>query len=391
MTGGPETDRLWSRPFVIAVALNMLMSLVFYLLLTSLAGYAVTRFAASDAVAGLASSSFIIGAVAGRLVAGKFLDLVGRRRILFLAMVLLTLAGVAYIPVGDLTVLIALRIVHGVAFGVGNTALVASVQSVIPRTRLGEGNGFFSVATTFATALGPFLALWLATHAGFTLVFATAALAGALAVVAAIFYRVPEHTPTEVQRRAAFSWSPRSFVDMSGVKVGGVMLIAGIAYVPVMSFLALYAAQIGAPGASSTYFVTYAAAALIARPLAGRIQDRYGDTVVAVPAFASFTIGMVLIAVAGSGAPIIVAGLFLGAGFSSLLSIMLTILVGMVPPQRVAVATSTFFLLLDGGSGFGPLVLGLTVGVIGFAGMYWICVILTLMAAGYYVMVRRSG
>lgn len=387
----PPTGRLWSTPFVIAVVVNMLMAMVFYLLLTSMAGYAVTRFAASDAVAGLASSSFIIGAVVGRLVAGKYLDLVGRRRMLTTAMILLTIAGLAYIPVTDLTVLIMLRIAHGVAFGAGNTALVASVQSVIPRSRRGEGNGFFSVATTISTALGPFLALWLADHLGFVMVFATAALTGALATVAAVFYAVPETVTTSDDRRAARSLSLGSFVDIDGLRIGLVMLIGGIAYVPVMSFLALYAAQLGAADASSTYFVMFAIAALISRPLAGRLQDRHGDMVVALPAFACFTIGMVLIAAATSGTAIIAAGLFLGAGFASLMSIMLAVLVGMVPAERVPMATSTFFLLLDGGSGIGPLILGLVVGSIGFSGMYWICVALTVVTAVYYVMVRRGG
>ncbi|HLS32671.1 MAG TPA: MFS transporter, partial [Brevibacterium sp.] len=72
-------QRLWTPTFVIGIIINLFMSSVFYLLMTTMAVYAVERFAASDSGAGLASSGFIIGAVVGRVLAGKFLDVVGRR------------------------------------------------------------------------------------------------------------------------------------------------------------------------------------------------------------------------------------------------------------------------------------------------------------------------
>ncbi|HLS02687.1 MAG TPA: MFS transporter, partial [Beutenbergiaceae bacterium] len=61
MTGDAKgsQDRLWTTPFVAAVLVNLFMSSVFYLLLTSMAGYAIERFQASDAAAGFASAGFI--------------------------------------------------------------------------------------------------------------------------------------------------------------------------------------------------------------------------------------------------------------------------------------------------------------------------------------------
>ena len=86
-------QRLWTRTFIIGIVVNLFMSSVFYLLMTTMAIYAAQRFAASDSQAGLASSAFVIGAVFARLVAGKFLDAVGRRRMLVLSMIVFTLAG----------------------------------------------------------------------------------------------------------------------------------------------------------------------------------------------------------------------------------------------------------------------------------------------------------
>src|SRR5690625_1331365 len=100
------------------------MPAAFFLLLTVMAGYAIAAFAASDAMAGFAASSFVVGSVFGRLVAGRYLDVVGRRRLILLAMVGYIAASLAYLLAADLTLFLALRIVHGATFGLGNTALI---------------------------------------------------------------------------------------------------------------------------------------------------------------------------------------------------------------------------------------------------------------------------
>ncbi|RAE88540.1 MFS transporter, partial [Burkholderia multivorans] len=74
--------QLWTKDFVVGVGLNLAMSMVFYLLMTSMAGYAVARFSAGQAAAGFASSGFIVGAVIARILTGKYLDFIGRRTLL---------------------------------------------------------------------------------------------------------------------------------------------------------------------------------------------------------------------------------------------------------------------------------------------------------------------
>ena len=187
-------QRLWTRTFIIGIVVNLFMATVFYLLMTTMAMYAVDRFAVSETGAGLASSSFIIGAVVGRLLAGKFLDMVGRRRMLVASMAVFVLAGAAYIPIEGFALLICLRLVHGFAFGMGNTSLVASIQSVIPPWRRAEGNGYFGTATTLATAVGPLLGVWLSVQFGFAMLFWAASACGFVAMAAALLFAVPERT-----------------------------------------------------------------------------------------------------------------------------------------------------------------------------------------------------
>ena len=86
--------------------------------------------------------------------------------LLLVSIVAYVVISLAYIPVEDLSHLIALRLLHRVTFGVGNIALVASVQSVFPAACRAEDNGYFPTATTVSTALGAFLAISLSQKCG---------------------------------------------------------------------------------------------------------------------------------------------------------------------------------------------------------------------------------
>ncbi len=81
-----DREPLWTRSFVLAIAVSFLVSLVFITLVTTTALYAVDRFQASEAMAGFAAGAFVLGAVFSRIFFGKFLDVVGRRRTILIAL-----------------------------------------------------------------------------------------------------------------------------------------------------------------------------------------------------------------------------------------------------------------------------------------------------------------
>lgn len=387
-SGEGSQEKLWTTPFVAAVLVNLFMSSVFYLLLTSMAGYAVETFAASDALAGLASSGFILGAVVSRLLTGKFLDFVGRRRLVLISMIGYIVIGIAYIPVTNLGLLIALRLLHGVAFGAGNTALVASVQSAIPAARRAEGNGYFATATTLSTAVGPFLAVWLSQNYGFESVFTLSAILGGAGLLAGWFFTVPERIPTSEEHAQVWSLRLGTFIDRGGLRIGAVIGLAGFAYASVLSFLAVHTEAMGIPEVASAYFAAYAIASLVARLVVGRIQDRHGDNVVILPVLACYTVGMVLIGVGQTPVTIIAAGVLVGLGFGSLLPSLLAVVVNLSVPSRVGVVTSTFYLFLDLGSGLGPILLGYVVTGFGFPVMFLVAAALTVLSGLLYVYVH---
>lgn len=373
--------QLWSTDFVRVLAVGFFLSMVFYLLMTTMALYAVERFAAADAEAGLASSMYIVGALVSRLWAGAASDVLGRRRVLLGGLVVFVLAASAYAAAHTLGLLLLVRFVHGIAFGAAHTAASAIAQSLIPAGRRAEGTGYYAGSATLATAVGPFLAIVLIGRWGYPALFAAATVASVLAMAVALMIRAPqEHRPGA----GGALGRPRSLVEPAALPIAGVALVLGAAFSGILTFLSPYAQSLDLAPAAATFFLVYAITVLGTRLFAGRLQDLYGDNVVIYPAIVCFAGAMAVLAGATGAATLLLAGGLAGAGFGTFMSAGQAIAVSSAAPVRVGRAVSTYFLLLDLGTGVGPVLLGLVIGVHGYRTMYLVLSGVVLLTALLY-------
>ena len=375
-------EKLWSRGFLVALAVGFCISCVFYMLITIMALYAAQEFDAGDAAAGLASSAFVIGAVGARLVAGAAADRFGRRRVLRIALVVFTLAAGAYFAADSLGTLIAVRVVHGMSFGTAHTAVSAIAQSLIPSSRRAEGTGYFGASSTLATAVGPLIAVLLLRSAG-----------GVLALGGVLLMRVPR---SEADPASGTRHRPRrlgALLEPRAIPIALFMLTVGIAYSGVLAFLNSYAEQLDLTSAAAVFFLVYSVVVLALRLPIGRLQDRRGDNVVLYPAIVAFAAGLMVLALAQTGLSFLVAAALMGAGWGTILSGGQAIAVASAPIQNVGNVIATFFVVLDAGVGLGPIALGLLAGATDYRTMYVLLAALTLVSAVVYFFAhgRRSA
>lgn len=379
-----SSNRLWSRDFVLTIAVNFFTSMVFYLLMTTMAGYATSRFGATGAMAGLASGSFIVGALIARVPAGKALDLVGRKKLLVGCLVVFVLASLLDGPAGSLWLLLAARTVHGMAFGVASTTVSASVMALIPAARRGEGTGYFLVSTTLSSAVGPFVAIQLIHNWGYGALFAFSIVCSVAALGVALLVRLPELPEPRQDARSWWRLRPSDVLDPQALPVTTMALVAGGAYSGVLTFVNPYAGDIGLVASASFYFVVFAVFVLCARTVVGRIQDTRGDNAAMYPALVSFAAGLGMLAWAPASTAFLASAALVGLGFGSLIPSTQAIAVTEAPDERVGLATSTFFIMLDLGTAAGPLLLGALTTVAGYRGMYATVAVLVLASTVLY-------
>ncbi|WP_334169689.1 MFS transporter, partial [Timonella senegalensis] len=277
---------------------------------------------------------------------------------------------------------------HGFGFGTSATVIAASVMSMIPPARRAEGTGYFGISGTIATAIGPLLALTIADRFSYDALFITASVVALLALLVALTITFPEREVSQAEREAKWSLSLGTLVDAHTVPVASIMLLAGFAYSGVLSFLANYAQQADLVSSASLFFLVYAIAVFISRLFIGRIQDRRGDNIVIYPIFASFVAGFVMLGVSSQAWHILLAAVFMGFGFGALMPALQSVITAKSPLPRVGLATATFFLMLDIGTGIGPIVLGLAIPHLGYHGMYFLLADIIVVAAALYAAVH---
>ncbi|KJS13531.1 MAG: multidrug MFS transporter [Peptococcaceae bacterium BRH_c8a] len=380
--------QLWTKDFIILAGANFFVALTFYLLMTNLAVYAVEEFNASPSKAGLASSIFIIGALVFRLFAGRYIEFIGRKKMLFGGLCLFLLAILLYFAVEDLNLLLVVRFIHGAAFGVAATAMATIVMNIIPRERLGEGTSYFSMSSTLAMAIGPFLGVFISQHAGFTMIFVACTLFSMLSVIISLFSHIPAAIINQAELEAMQGFKLKNFFEVKAVPISIIIAVMGFSFSGILTFLTSYTKEIVLIDAASFFFIVYAAFILISRPFTGRLLDLKGANLVIYPSLIIFMLGLVLLSQVQHSFTLLLAGAVIGLGFGTIISCSQAIAVRESPKYRVGLAISTFFICLDGGVGIGPFLLGYIIPILGFRGLYAALAVVVLACIFLYYLLH---
>ena len=369
-------SKLWSKEFIIIFITTFFVALTFYLLMTTMTIYTIESFNASQSQAGLASGIFVIGSLISRCLSGRYIEVIGRRKMLYGSLFLFFIATLAYFPIGNLALLLVVRFMHGVAFGVATTVMPTVITDIIPSERRGEGISYFSLSPALAMAIGPFLGLYIMQHADYTMIFAVCTVFAVMSIIITLFARIPETTMPKARLNSTSGFKWQYYFETSAIPISLVMLLMGMAYSGILAFINSYAMEIHLISASSFFFIIYAVFIIISRPFTGRLLDIKGDNFVMYPALLLFTLSLVLLSQAETGTILLLAGALVGLGFGTIMSCGQAIATKAVPQHRLGLATATFFFCLDLGVGVGPYLIGSIIPIVGFRGMY--------IVTGYY-------
>ena len=386
----PDTvvsDKLWTKDYIFDVGVNFLLYTVHFLLMLWSTAYAIHVWDVSISTAGLASGIFIVGALFARIPAGRFIDFIGRRHLFLAGTAMFFLLIFFYHLVPSLELFLLVRFMHGAAFGITSTAASTIAAALVPLKRMGTGIGYFTLGVTIASAVGPFLAMNLIAAEEFSLCI-NICLGIALGIFLLSFgIHAKERVilPEEKADIRAVSWD--RFFSVKALAISCIALVGGVCYSTVLSFLGAYTNAIGITGIGATcFFLFFAAAAFVSRPLTGWLLDNYGGNIAVYPMAAA----MAVMAGAGSDAELLAGALLLGYGYGTITASCHALAVHCAPMHQAGIATSTYFVLLDFGIGIGPYTLGSFVPSLGFSFVYLAAGVLA--AAGmvmYYCLLAR--
>lgn len=379
---------LFTPAFVGLSVANFCNAMIFYLLVPAMASHAVDVFGASPVEGGTLASIFFIGALVARLFSGWLTDRFGSRRVALAASAFYVVTTAAYLIAPTLLVMMGVRLLNGLGFGLVGSALVSGVMLTLPAGRRAEGAGWFSVGISVAIGLGPWLALTLVRGpVGMPGVFVAAVLAAALGLVLVIAFR--RGLPTRDEDAAAPRLALGSLLDRRAMGMGTVMLLGGFAYSAILAFLDPATRGTPLEAAASWFFLVYAVVVLVWRPAAGRLQDRFGESVLLAPSLAVFALAMAIVAGAPFAWVLLAGAVLLGFSWGTVTTGGQAAIVTRVPRERTGTAIATHFFMLDLGTGLGPILLGVLIAGAGYRGMFWAAAACALLALPVYLVDLR--
>ncbi|EIM5210046.1 MFS transporter [Staphylococcus pseudintermedius] len=381
-----QEHQVFIKNYIFNFLVSFFVYFAMYLLIVVIAQYAIQRYDVSTGVAGLITGIFIVGALIGRFVGGRYIHEVGPKRLLMIGLVLFIITQCFYFIEGSLIFLFVTRFLNGMALAIATTATGTIVPLIAPVERRGVAISLFSLSLVIGAAIGPFLGLYLAGIYPTFVLFTVCLIVAILAFIFALFLKVNVKMADQQSDHQGFHIS--QFISLPAIPIALVVLICGLGYASVLSFLQLYAVEINLTAVARYYFIFYAITSVFTRPFVGRILDRFHENWVAYPALVIFGVGILILAIAHSGWALLLSGALVGIGYGSMTAVGNVVAVKVSRADQVGLATSTFFIGLDVGVGFGPALLGMILPAIGYRMMYVAIGIILLLCIILYAFIH---
>ena len=371
-TEAPQTAlrAIFSRTFVAISLINMLGMIGYYAIFVVCTRYLMQEFETSASTAGLATGIVVIGCLVGRFFTGSIIRDAGYRRVLGIGVFFFFLMNVAYFFSEEIWQIFSVRFVSGVAMGVIGTATGTYVATIVPRQFHGRGISYFSMSTALALCFGPFIGIALIGSLGYEGIFTIATVLSAISLV--LMWFVIDATPPKDKKRGKKGLSLDDFIDRRLIPLSIFVGIVCLTWGNVQALLADYAKTYDVVAAASSFFLLYAVASLLTRPITGKFYDAHGPVVLIFSTLVLMIMGLLLLAAHGGSWAVLLAGAIMGLGFGNFQSLSQVSGISLVPRERFAQATSTIFIFFDLGVGMAPYLSGFLVEPVGYAGIFGI-------------------
>lgn len=378
--------KLWTKPFVMIMAINFFIFLSFNLFNTSLPLY-FQELGISESLTGICISIFTVGSLLVRPISGTILDRHGRKGVFLISLVLLTLLVFSYSFAKIFAAILLVRLLHGIDWSFASTSTSTLATDIIPRSMIGTGMGMFGLSMALSLAIGPMVGVPLTQTYGFatTIKLATAMLF--VVLVLAVVFPFPTFTPPA---KAPGSKSQGSFVEKTAVIPAMVMGCVTLTMSAVSTFVPLYAQELEV-GNVGYFFSIYAIGLLISRFFIGNVLDHYGILFACLPCLLSMFGAMLLLAFAHGALALNAGGFLYGLGYGGIQTAVQSLAVMYAPPSRFGAANGTFFIGFDLGIGLGAILAGFLSESIGFSAMYLLLSGFILLATVLLVSYAKKG
>jgi MFS family permease len=387
--------------------LNAFVAIVFASILSRL-GYQMARSPVLPAFAadlgalpemiGIIVAASTITGVFFKLPSGALSDVLGKKRMMVLGALFFAVPPFVYAFVTDPWSLLTLRFVHGFATAIFSPVASAYVASLAESGR-GARLGWFSSGNDIGATAGPLIG-------GFVLYFtasypATYLAVGAIGVLTlAVVLMLPDidrparEAKTFVLRAAEFRQGLAEVLRTPPILLAaGIEAVMYLGYGAFLGFLPIYAKTAGLNDAEIAIALgSQLVAAMLAKPVTGRLSDRMGRKPVIVIGLLLCALALPLIFRSASLATFVLTAPLLGLGVGAVTPVTNALIADLASAKRLGAAMGVFGTIWDIGEAAGPMLAGFLIGGLGYASTFDLLAAMSVaVAIGFVLLVREPG
>lgn len=317
----------------------------------------------STVLAGLSTTAVTMGCLFMRPSAGKAVDRTGRKIPLLGGSATWAIAAIIFCFLPSVGFMLIIRFISGLFYAFYTTAAGAAATDYIPKERLLEGIGLFSISSTISAAIGPAIGNTVADRLPFPAPFVFAAVFASIGFVLALLLLsiIKQPTPSNIAKTATPQNNTVELVPKTH-KTMVFFLIASLFFVltaqaGVMTFLASYSKSKGLGGAGS-FFTVFAVSIILARLFLNPIKLTVGTNATVYCGLFCFLGAFIGILSATNSFILHTAALLLGLGVGIIQPIINTLVVEILGFTRRGTASTLNYAAIDLGLGLGALLWG---------------------------------
>jgi MFS family permease len=397
-----ERTRLFQGegPFSIPALQIYLLALLFYTsshMLLILLPLSASSLGATPSQIGLMMGGYMFTSMFLRPVAGKLVDLYGRKRI-FMALMLLNVAVLALYLIQELIVYAILRMVQGAILAFFSMISHLMIIEALPEQARGQGLTLFSLASMLPYAYGPLFVVHLVHGVPYAYLFIGLIVLGITTLLVGYRVKLPEHSQAAAHdARDMESVTPDVYQAWKDRRLwfpSVIMLLAGAVIGATAAFLPLYLADKDLPYAGH-YFLTETLVLIALRLLGKRFVPAGGP-------FPGRLIGLLLLLLtAGAGfigaantlPLLLIAAACNGAALSMLYPSLVTYVSFIVPARHRGRGLGIFIAAADFGTSVGTMGLSFIAAMYSYEAMFGACMVIgaASMIFACAVLLRKGG
>lgn len=321
-------------------------------------GYAKSL-GASSAFAGVIVGIMSIASMFLRPIAGNLTDKLSKYCLSLIGGILIMIGVIGYVIAPASNWLLIFRLINGAGFVLCTVCMSTWLAFLVPRAHVGQAMGFYGLMNALAMAVAPALAINVYQKTGYRLALIASAIAAFMMVIIIQFVGNRANPKKGTAKKKSGSSHQFKIIQKNVLPIALLTTLFAFPYFSTQADLVTYAQERHLNVNVGSFFLIYAVVLLVIRIFLKNFFDTVKFGIWFWVSIGATLIYLLLLSTMKNNLMMALAAAFMAIGYGVIYSILQSTALLLAPISEQGLASSTFYLGLDIGMAFGPIIMGL--------------------------------